>query len=316
MTMATEIASRLREEFLSIARQHPDAGPRELSRMFPHVTYSTIHKWLTRDRQKGSGMGVTTRPERTRDRLQFHIENGSVVVFSDAHFWPGMRSTAFRGLLRVIERLRPKAVVGNGDLFDGASISRHPRIGWEQRPNVRQELAACIERTGEIEAVARSAKLLMTPGNHDSRFNTCLSASAPQFEGIAGFNLADHFPKWDYGWGVWVNDDTVIKHRWKGGVHAARNNALNSGRTTVTGHLHSLKVTPVTDFNGTRWGVDTGMLADPRGPQFQSYTESGVTDWRSGFVVLTYSNGRLLWPQIAHVISDKEIDFKGEVIRV
>ena len=34
------------------------------------------------------------------------IENGIVIVFSDAHFWPGLRSTAFKGLLWAIEKDR------------------------------------------------------------------------------------------------------------------------------------------------------------------------------------------------------------------
>jgi hypothetical protein len=48
------------------------------------------------------------------------------------------------------------------------------------------------------------------------------------------------------------------KHRMKGGIHAAHNNTLHAGTTMVTGHLHSVKVTPFSDYNGTRWDVDTG----------------------------------------------------------
>ena len=55
-----------------------------------------------------------------------------------------------------------------------------------------------------------------------------------------------------------VNGNVVIKHRMKGGIHAAHKNTLHAGTTMVTGHLHSLKVTPFSDYNGTRWGVDTG----------------------------------------------------------
>ena len=32
-------------------------------------------------------------------KSELGIENGTVIVFSDAHFWPGIRTTAFQGLL-------------------------------------------------------------------------------------------------------------------------------------------------------------------------------------------------------------------------
>jgi hypothetical protein len=84
----------------------------------------------------------------------------------------------------------------------------------------------------------------------------------------------------------------------------------------VTGHLHSLKVTPFDDYNGTRYGVDTGTLADPLGPQFENYLEQGPTNWRSGFVVLTYHNGQLLWPEVAKVFAPGFIEFRGKVMDV
>ena len=102
----------------------------------------------------------------------------------------------------------------------------------------------------------------------------------------------------------------------RGGIHATRNNTLNAGTTIVTGHLHSLKVTPLTDYRGNRWGVDTGTLADPNGPQFVDYLEDNSTDWRSGFVVLTFHQGRLLWPEVVYVLDDTHVSFRGRIIEV
>lgn len=143
-----------------------------------------------------------------------------------------------------------------------------------------------------------------------------MAQNAPQYEGVQGFSLKDHFSAWAPCWSLWINDDTVIKHRMKGGIHATRNNTLNAGKTVVTGHLHSLKVTPLTDYNSSRWGVDTGTLADPSGPQFVDYLEDNPTDWRSGFVVLTDYKGTLLWPEVVHVISQSQVTFRGQVLTV
>lgn len=249
------------------------------------------------------------------DRQILNIKDGTVIVFSDAHFWPGIDTTAYLALLKFIRKLKPAAIVNNGDCFDGASISRHARIGWQQRPTVVQELKACQDHLAAIEKVAGIAKLIWPLGNHDARFENKLSSHAAEFEGVEGFGFKSHFPKWQTCWSLWINNDVVIKHRFKGGVHATHNNTLWSGKTMVTGHLHSLKVTPFDDYNGTRWGVDTGTLAEPEGPQFSDYLEHNPTNWRSGFVVLTFRDGELLWPEIVRVAGDA-VDFRGELFKI
>lgn len=249
-------------------------------------------------------------------RRAIDVQDGVVLVFSDAHFWPGVRTAAYRALLMFIREMKPKAIINNGDAFDGASISRFPRIGWDSKPSVIEELKACKERLSEIEDIAGAARLLWPLGNHDARFENRLAQNAPEYEGVQGFHLKDHFPAWAPCWSVWINDDVVVKHRYKGGIHATHNNTVNSGKTIVTGHLHSLKVTPFDDYHGTRFGVDTGTLADPSGPQFVDYLEDGPTNWRSGFVVLTFKDGRLLWPEVCRVLDDATVDFRGTVLDV
>jgi hypothetical protein len=253
-------------------------------------------------------------------RKDLGILNGTVIVFSDAHFWPGVYTTAFKGLLWAINELKPNAVIANGDIFDGAGISRHPRIGWAKSPSVMEELKACTISMGYIEEAARAArhnvKLVWPLGNHDARFETFLAANAPQYEHVKGFTLRDHFPDWEPCWAVWINEGTIIKHRFKGGIHATHNNAIWSGKNIVTGHLHSLKVTPFSDYNGVRYGIDTGTLAEPYGPQFEDYTEQGPLNWRSGFAVLTFVDGKLLLPELVTTHDQDSIEFRGRVINL
>jgi hypothetical protein len=259
-------------------------------------------------------------PQNHSARYSLGIENGTVIVFSDAHFWPSIRTTAFKGLLWAIRELKPKAIVNNGDAFDGAAISRFPRVGWDSKPSVVQELRACEMYLGEIEDEAKKArrgtKLVWTLGNHDARFENRLANTVPEFMAVGGFKLKDHFPAWIPCWSCWPTEDVVVKHRMRGGVHATHNNTVNSGKTIVTGHLHSLKVTPFSDYNGERFGVDTGTLAEPNGPQFLDYLEDNPTNWRSGFAVLTFYNGRLLWPELVHALAPGAIQFRGQVIDV
>ena len=253
------------------------------------------------------------------ERRQIDVQDGVVLVFSDAHYWPGISSTAHRALLVACKKFKPKVVICNGDAFDGASISRHAAIGWENSPSVADEIEACKERLGEIEAAAKGAKLFWPLGNHDARFESRLAAVAPEFVRVDGVHLKDHLPNWQPCWSVWINHDTVVKHRYKGGIHATHNNTLWASKNVVTGHLHSLKVTPYTTYGETAdapprttWGVDTGTLADPHGPQFRDYMEDNPRNWRSGFAVLTFKAGRLMWPELVHVIAPGVVEFRGE----
>ena len=248
-------------------------------------------------------------------RYEMKIEDGSVLVFSDAHYWPDLVSTAHRGLVYVAKLLQPKVVIGNGDLFDGAKASRHAPTGWTRLPDTEDELAAVDERTSEIRAATPNSEFLWTRGNHDARFEMRLAENASHMAGVKGTRLSEHFPHWRMCVATWINDRVVVKHRYKGGVHATHNNTVYAGKTIITGHLHSLKVTPFDDYNGTRWGVDTGTLADPYGEQF-NYDEDNPKNHRSGFIVLTFRGGRLLWPEIVNVVDKDHVGFRGELIKV
>jgi hypothetical protein len=251
-----------------------------------------------------------------KGRKELEVENGTVLVFSDAHYWPGEPSVAHRALIRFCNDLKPSAVVCNGDAIDGSAISRHPPIGWEESPSVKEELEACQERLGEISLAAGEATKIWLLGNHDARFTTRLAQVAPEFRNVHGTQLRDHFPDWTNGWSLFINDDVVIKHRFKGGSHAPFNNTITAGLSTVTGHLHSAKVTPFTDYRGTRYGVDTGCLADTYHDAFQGYLEDNPRDWRAGFCVLTFVDGALLMPELVLVWDETHVQFRGELMEV
>ena len=224
-------------------------------------------------------------------------------------------STAMRGFIHFCKKLKPKAVILNGDVMDFPQISRHDPLGWESHPLVIAEIRAAQKVLLELEKVSRKSRRIWTLGNHDARFERRLAEKNPEYKGVTGVHLKDHFPKWEPCWSVRINDKVEIKHNWLGGDNAPFNNTVKSGLSIITGHLHSAKVIPYTDFAGTRYGVDAGCLCDPNHDAFL-YTANNSKNWRAGFCVLTFRNGRLLQPQLALVHDSRRLDYRGELINV
>ena len=302
-------------------RRYETEGPQSLSRstgLHVRAIYdrrvNMEHKYKIRI--AAPTPGTRPRPYKSHPgRLEVEYPDGVVLIGSDGHYWPGEASIAHRAFVKFCKQYKPKLIIMNGDAFDGARISRWPSIMWEDRPTVQQELEAAQERLHEIE-ISCKAQRIWTLGNHDQRFESRLGNVAPEYARVQGVHLKDHFPNWECCWSVWINGSVVVKHRYKGGIHATHNNTVNSGLTTITGHLHSLKITPFSDYTGTRWGVDTGCLADPYGPQFADYSEDNPRNHRSGFALLTFRGGKLLWPEIISVHDKDHVDFRGELIKV
>jgi hypothetical protein len=69
------------------------------------------------------------------------------------------------------------------------------------------------------------------------------------------------------------------------------------------------------DYNGIRWGVETGTLSEygPDNDKY-SYGEDAPHNWCQGFVVLTFAeNGMLLEPEFCRVLNDTAY-FRGQVV--
>ena len=241
-----------------------------------------------------------------------------VIVFSDAHF-TDTTTTAFKALLIMIKEFKPQVIICNGDAFDGQILSRFPSINYDKKPNVLQELNACRYHLDEIvKHKPPGCELIWTLGNHDMRYESWLVNKVPEYSGVDGFSLKYHFPEWKTCWSYWVGEDTVIKHRHRGGRMAGYANLLASGNTNIiTGHTHVLACQPISNYQGTYWGVQTGCLADPMSPSFE-YAEDGPKDWRSGFVMLTFDQGRMLMPEMIMVSDEQngEFEFRGCINKV
>lgn len=254
-------------------------------------------------------------------RIDLNLRDGYVLVGSDFHIWPEEASTCLRAFKKFVEDIKPDIVILNGDVMDFPRISRHPQ-NWEKAPDVWEELEAAQDHLGDIvQRCKRGAQKLWTLGNHDARFESVIANAVPQLKKVKGVHLSDHFGVWEKAMSCMINYEfeasrTMIKHRLAGGQHATFNNVRKAGTHIVTGHLHSQNVRSVSDYrNFDLYGFDTGCIADKNHKAF-AYHEDSPTDWRSGFGLLTYRDGRLMPPEIITKWSSDSVVFRGEIMRV
>jgi hypothetical protein len=277
-----------------------------------------MHKYR---RQAEDLLGVTlpTKQERNaqpqdnfpRDAIRYNLDHSyTIAAFSDGHFWPGNLSPAYWLFLEVVQDIEPEVVMDGGDSLDGATISRHPP-SFSDTPTLTEEIDAVQEAMGLIQEAAGEADLLRCVGNHDLRLEAFLAKHTPQFKGMPGTLINHYFPNWENAYSHIFNEKLVFKHRWHGGVHAAHNNTVKSGVSIATGHTHRLNVSPWSDYNGVRYGVELGTVADI-GPQFE-YTENNPLNWQPGFMIITVDeNG--IHPEPCPVINN-QVRFRGKVYR-
>ena len=241
---------------------------------------------------------------------QFHnvdLDDGSILIGSDAHIWPYNDTIMMKAFALASKKLKPKVIVLNGDILDGARVSRHGSLLGQAAPKLTHELTA-VHRW--IDTLYRAPTRIWTMGNHDQRVDNYLANNAPELDDYAG-RLSDRFPDWTFCWAATINN-LEVRHRFRSGIHAGWNSALHSGISTVTGHTHQLQVTAVRNRNGTHWGIECGMLGDPAHKAFE-YTEGQTNRTQAGFVVITFRNGIMMPPETCELVDGRPV-FRGDYI--
>lgn len=257
----------------------------------------------------GCGKLKITMPE-NKQRATMHLPNGTILVGSDCHYMPGEPSTAHLAFIEAIKLVKPDVICLNGDVAEFGTISRHPALDLTPKPSLKDELHIVRDRVGEIERVAGNAVLHHTWGNHDLRLQVRLANQSPEFAGLIDLDM--FMPGWLHSMSLLVNNNTMILHKWAQGVHASFNNVVKGGLSIITGHTHRLNCRPFTDYRGTRYGIETGSMADFDNDCF-NYTQETPKSWENGFVLLTFKDGELLYPEFCQVKNGHAF-FRGQNI--
>lgn len=242
--------------------------------------------------------------------IKIKVKDSRWIVVSDLHLWPGKTPVIAEAFINLARKLKVDGIILNGDVIDGARISRHGQLRRSMAPSIDKEIEAAKSFLRRLPKVRHQ---LWTMGNHDARIDNYIAANASEMSDYI-ISLQEHFPDWKLAYAFNING-VEVRHRWRGGIHTAYTNTINSGVTMITGHTHQLQITAMRDRNGTRYGIECGMLADPFGPQFE-YTEGQPNRWQQGFVVLTFDNsGLLMPPELCEIANGKPV-FRGDYVAV
>ena len=237
------------------------------------------------------------------------VPNTRWVIGSDLHIWDGDPPLIYKAFVKVCKSLKPDGIILNGDVIDGARVSRHPSVRGSKAPKIEKEIETAKKW---LKMLPKTKHRLWTMGNHDTRIDNYIAANANELDGYI-LSLQEHFTDWEIAWAFELNGTVEVRHRFRGGIHAGWNNALHGGISMITGHTHQLQMTAMRDRNGSRWGIETGTLADPFGPQFQ-YAEGSPSRSQMGFAVISFDeDGNLMPPELCEMIRGRPV-FRGEYI--
>ena len=241
----------------------------------------------------------------------FEVDTGTVIIFSDPHWLPDHTPVPTEALKRLCKDLKPQLVICGGDAVDGDTISRWDVTrGHHKRFSIREELDTVREKFNELAAVLGKTPRAWVLGNHDVRLSRFVISKCPELQDMPGMRLEDWAPKWPLSWTVAVNPGTagmlVVRHRNQAGMLHLQ--AQKSGCHYAHGHTHNLNDNAKPTFNGVRYSIDCGSLADPNSEGFD-YMEGNVPHV-CGFAVLTYQAGRLLKPEFCY-LHEGEMWFRG-----
>jgi predicted phosphodiesterase len=235
--------------------------------------------------------------------------NTKWIIGSDLHIWDAQPTLIFQAFQKLAKQLKVDGIILNGDVIDGARISSHRLPRQTQAPKINVEIESAKKL---LKSLPKCKHMLWTLGNHDIRIDNYVASNANELSDYI-ISLQEHFPNWDFSYAFDING-TEIRHRFRGGIHSAWNNTLHSGINIITGHTHQLQVTAVRDRNGSRYGVETGMMADPFGPQFE-YTEGAPSRSQQGFVVISFDeDGYMFPPEICEMVRGRPVFRGGHVL--
>jgi PucR C-terminal helix-turn-helix domain len=86
------------------------------------------------------------------------------IIGSDLHVWSGEPPIIYKAFIAVAKKLKVDGIILNGDIIDGARVSRHPAIRGSAAPKIEVEIETANTNCGRwaitiCESIATSLRM-------------------------------------------------------------------------------------------------------------------------------------------------------------
>lgn len=206
------------------------------------------------------------------------------------------------GFLSAVRELKPDGVLFNGDILEGAEISRHPQIpGWTEPLQSEFDFAREMIRQVREDAGHRG-DLFWTGGNHDvDRLAMYLTQTAKGLASLRDLRIDCQLGLDKYGVQLFSGGTIAspkgtedahpgfllfghyrIHHGWRLGANPSADELKDAGRSGQSGHVHRA---------GLSWGTNErnealSWMCTPAGCRHEAaraYMRGTTTGWQRGF---------------------------------
>jgi len=72
------------------------------------------------------------------------------IIGSDLHIWEDEPPVIYKAFIKVAKSLKVDGIILNGDVIDGARISRHPSVRGSKAPKIEKEIEAAKKSEFEV----------------------------------------------------------------------------------------------------------------------------------------------------------------------
>jgi predicted phosphodiesterase len=210
-----------------------------------------------------------------------------MLILSDCHH-PYVDKKAWRLLLKVGRRIKPKHIISNGDFADFYAVSSHSKDPGRQS-QLQWEVEDCKKRRAELDALGASNKIFVG-GNHCDRLTRYLQDKAPELFGIVDIPSLLELPQNDWKY-------VPYKHHTRLGRLYFTHDVGSAGRystyraldtfhhSIVTGHAHRLSYVVEGNAVGEyKVSAQFGWLGDVSKVDYMTRSRANK-DWALGFGV-------------------------------
>jgi len=230
------------------------------------------------------------------------------VIISDTHA-TFLDPFTWYCFLKTIKRLQPDGVYLNGDVFEGAAISRHPKIpGWSVGLDLERNFIKEMFR--QIRAIY-DGDIYWGAGNHgldrwamhlsqvsdaiadlpEMRFDRMFGMDEFDVKLVQGGTWAspegteDHLP------GTLLHGDYIFTHGTALGQTPSLTELRDHGYNGTSGHVHRASLIYATDERGgARSWMSTPMGCVPRAGRAYLFKKRN-TGWQTGYGIMFYHPG-------------------------